>query len=86
MLFQHRDCGSDAYPTGDFSRKREPILILSVLPYDALFFASLSDQGICFIEIFAAYDRIVVLRYKICFNLAMIVVTAKSIIRISLLK
>ncbi len=75
-----------AYPTGDFSRKREPVLILSVLPFDALFLAALSDQSICLIEIFAADDRLVMLGYKICFNLAMIVMASERVVGIGLLK
>ncbi|OPZ15914.1 MAG: hypothetical protein BWZ04_03248 [Firmicutes bacterium ADurb.BinA205] len=75
-----------AYPTVDLSRKREPVLVLSVLPYDAFFFASLSDQAICFIEIFAAYDRIVVFGYQIGFYFSVVVMAPEGFIGIGLLK
>ena len=75
-----------AYPADDLTGKCEAVLILSVLPYDAFFFAALSDQCICLIEIFAADDRLVMLGYKICFNLAMIVVASEGFVGICLLK
>ncbi len=49
-----------AYPTGDFSRKREPVLILFILPYDALFYSALSDQCICPFIGFTADEWLVV--------------------------
>lgn len=75
-----------AYPTDDPTGKCEAVLIFAIFFHNTLFLAALSDQCICPFIGFTADNRLMMFGNKICFDLTVIIMPAKCIVCICLLK